>query len=349
MDAPRAIIEVSGSDVKWQDIINLRLEQTLYMAADSFDITLNNDNLLSDWLRKEQEVKIYLGYVKNPDSWGKSDLTHVFTGKIDGVKPNFQNPNTVEIIGRDYSARMIDTESTLAFNNQASGEIAQYFASKYGLNFIGQMGEVEIDKEMITGKKEWDILQALADREGFVCYVDKDMNLYFGPRQDSDESITYTFSRAEGKINCSIDFDDSSVGVISKVTVRHWYRKRHIEASAENAQLSQSIGQVKERIIFDAKAKNYELAKQIAEKRLKELSREVVTASINSYMIPALIPEKKVAVEGCGRFNGDYYVEQVTTEISSSGATAQIDATNLRPDDAEQYRDDLYDNNDETA
>lgn len=342
MDAPRAIIEVAGVDVKWTDLIDLKLEQTLYMAADSFDITFDNSKLLSDWFRKEQELRIYLGYVKNPLSWTKSDLTHVFTGKIDGVKPNFENPNTVELLGRDYSARMIDTQSTLAFNNQTSGQIAQYFANKYGLNFIGEMGVVDLDKEMLTDKKEWDVLQALADREGFVCYVDKDKNLYFGPRQDSDDDIVYTFSRVPGKINCTAEFDDSSLGVYSKVTVKHWYKKQLIQASAENTQLSESIGQVKEKIIYDSKAKTPELAQEIANLRLKDYSRQVITGTINSFMIPEIVPEKKVTFEGGGRFSNDYYVEQATTEISKSGATIELDVTNLRPDDTEQYRTDLY-------
>jgi prophage tail gpP-like protein len=342
MDAPRAIVEVDGVDVKWTDLIDLQLEQTLYMAADSFDITFNNSNLLSDWFRKEQELRIYLGYVKDPSNWSKSDLTHMFTGKIDGVKPYFENPNKVELLGRDYSAKMIDTQSTLAFNNQSSGQIAQYFANKYGLNFVGEMGVVDIDKEMLTDKKEWDVLQSLADREGFICYVDKDKNLYFGPRQDSDDNIIYTFSREDGNINCYAEFDDSSLGVYSKLTVKHWYKKQLIQASAENTQLSQSIGQVKEKIIYDSKAKTPELAQEIANKRLKDYSRQVITGIIYGAMTPEVVPEKKITFKGGGRFANDYYVERALTQIQKTGATIEVDVTNLRPDDTEQYRSDLY-------
>lgn len=340
---PRAILEVAGVDVRWTDLIHLRLENTLYMAADSFEATLDNQHMLSDWLRKEQEVRIYIGYVRNPDKWSKDELVHVFTGKIDGVRPSFGNPNTVQLLGRDYSARMIDTESTIAFKNQKSGQIAQLLAKKYGLKFIGQMGDADLDKEMFTNKKEWDILQALADREGFVCYVTKNKELYFGPRKVSDEKPIYTFSRVPGKQNCKIEYDDSSVGVITKVTIRHWHKKKLIQGSAENKALAKSIGQVKERIVFDSKAKTPADAKRIAERKLKEWSRAVVTGHATTPLLPYLEAEKKVKTEGTGRFNGDYYIDRVVHEISRSGAISETDITNIRPDTAEQYRQDLYD------
>ncbi|WCK55436.1 hypothetical protein PP175_05655 [Aneurinibacillus sp. Ricciae_BoGa-3] len=341
--SPRAIVEVSGVDVHWTDLSTLRVENTLYMAADSFEAAFDNSRLLSDWFRKEQEVKIYLGYVKDPNHWSKSELTHVFTGKVDGVKPNFGNPNLVTLIGRDYSARMIDTQNTIAFKNQKSGQVAQYFAKKYGLKFVGQMGEADLDQQLIVDKKEWDVLQALADREGFICYVDKDKNLYFGPRQEADEKSIATFSRVPGKVNCAIEYDDSSVGVITKVTVKHWYKKKLIQASSENKSLSARVGQVKERVVYDSKAKTPAAAKATADKRLKEWSREVVTGRVTSVMMPQVVAEKKVTTQGTGRFDGLYYVDNIVHNISKSGATSETSITNLRPDDAEQYRTDLYD------
>lgn len=339
---PRAVLEVAGVDVRWTDLISLRLENTLYMAADSFEATLDNQHMLSDWLRKEQEVRIYLGYVSDPERWSKNELVHVFTGKIDGVRPSFGNPKTVQLLGRDYSARMLDTESTIAFKNQKSGQIAQLLAKKYGLKFVGQVGDADLDKEMFTNKKEWDILQTLADREGFVCYVTKNKELYFGPRQSSDENQVYTFSRVLGKENCKIECDDSSVGVITKVTVRHWHKKKLIQASAENKKLAASLGQTKERVVFDSKAKTPADAKRIAENKLKEWSRAVVTCRANTPLLPYLEAEKKAKTEGTGRFDGMYYIDRVVHELSRSGATSETDMTNIRPDTAEQYRNDLY-------
>ncbi|NLI12803.1 MAG: phage late control D family protein [Peptococcaceae bacterium] len=354
MDAPRAIVEVAGVDVSWYDLIDLSFENTLYLAADSFEATFRNDKNLSDWFRKLQEVKIYLGYVKYPEAWSKAELNHVFTGRIDGVKPKFGSSRTVQLIGRDYSAPMIDTEYSVSYAECTSSQIAAILAEKYGLTPLVTETTVIVDKELVANKKEWDVLQALADLEGFVCYVTKDKELYFGPRQDADDDTVAVLNyRLPGLANCEIDFDDSVVGVVNKVTVRHWREKdkQLIEASAVNRQVLDAMGgQVKERIIYESKAKTYELAQMYAEKRLKELSRIVVTASGNCPGNEKMAAEKKVLVAGCGRFDETYYIEKVTHRLSKQeGYKTTFDITSIRPETAEQYRQDLYDYKEKTA
>lgn len=347
MKAPRAVVEVAGADVRWHDLTDLSFENTLYLAADSFEATFKNDLLLSDWLRKGQEVKIYLGYVKNPESWTKAELSHVFTGRIDGVKPQFQNPMKVMVLGRDYSAGLIDTEYSVAYARRTSSQIAALLGAKYGLKPVGTTTTVIVEKELLADKKEWEVLQALADLEGFVCYVTKDKQLYFGPRQDGDETVVaHLYYRTPGLANCQIDFDDSTVGVVNKVTVRHWMGKdkRLIEASAVNQQVLKAMGgQVKERVIYESKAKTTALAKMYAEKRLKQLSRMVITASGACVGNQLMVAEKKVKVSGCGRFDEVYYIEKASHEISKqSGYRTSFELTSVRPDSAEQYRQDLY-------
>lgn len=353
MDAPRAIVEVAGVNVRWYDLINLRFEDTLYLAADSFEAEFRNDRLLSDWFRKQQEVKIYMGYVKNPEAWIKSELDHVFTGIVDGVKPNFSSSMTVQLIGRDYSAPLIDTEYSVAYASRTSSQIAAILAAKYGLTPKITTTTVVIDKELVADKKEWEVLQALADLEGFVCYVTKDKKLYFGPRAEEDETIVANlYYRVPGLANCEIEFDDSVVGVVNKVTIRHWGKnKTLIEASAVNDQVLAAMGgQVKERVIYESKATTYALAQYYAEKRLKELSRMVITGSGSCIGNQKMLTEKRVKVFGCGRFNEAYYIEKASHELSkSAGYKTSFDITSIRPDSAEQYRQDLYDDKEKTA
>lgn len=355
MDAPRAIVEVAGVDVRWHDLIDVSFDNTLYLAADGFEAAFRNDRYLSDWFRKLQQVKIHLGYVKNPESWSKSELDHVFTGRIDGVKPNFGSSMTVQIIGRDYSAPMIDTEYSVAYAERTSSQIATMMALKYGLTPRVTETTAIVEKELQADKKEWEILQALADREGFVCYVTKDLELYFGPRQDEDEEIVAELIyRTSGKANVSdINFDDSAVGVVNKVTVRHWLGKDRqlIEASAVNQQVLDAMdGQVKERVLYESKAKTYELAQYYAEKRLKQLSRMVITGSGIYPGNTKIVAEKKVKVSGCGRFDEAYYVEKSVHKLSKNeGYRTSFDFTSVRPESAEQYRQDLYDYKEQTA
>ncbi len=348
-DYPRAVILVDGADVRWTDITDIRVENTLYLAADSFECTINNTLFLSDWLRKKQEVKIYLGYVNDPEDWNVKELQHVFTGLIDGVKPSFDNSNTVQIIGRDYSAGMIDTDCTAAFKDVTASEIASYFTKKYALTPKITKTSNKVDKELLVDKKEWEVLQAVADLEGFVCYVTKDKELYFGERNDKDEDILDTFYyNSDEDSNCRINFDDSSVGVVNKVVVRHWLSSHSqlIEAESKNDFLIKAMGQVIERVFYVSKAKTYALAKQYADKLLKEYSRQVITA--NGSRIPGnpkLYAECKIKVSGCGRFNGTYYMDKVVHNLNKqTGYTNDFDVTSIRPESSQQYRQDLYNN-----
>lgn len=355
MGAPRCWIEVIDPEknepiaVKWTDIINLNIDLSLYVAADTFDCTLKNDLLLSDYLRKEQEISFWIGSVKDPTKWTKDDLTYVFTGKIDGVRPYFGEQMAVQIVGRDYSARLIDSEISIAYAERTASELATLIANNHGLAADVTNTDVIIEKDLYKNRKEWDILQELADREGFVCYVKKNKVLYFGPRQESDNTIicTLNYMQKEKSNALSIQFDDSMVGIINHVIVRHWLGKKKglVQGEAVNQDLIDKYGE-KTRVVYDPKAKTQELANSIAKKRLAEWSRTVVTAEqIKVPLSDQLQCEKMVSVKGCGRFDGNYYVEKVQHSISkSTGGFSEINVTSQRPDSAAQYRQDLYDN-----
>ncbi|KLU66299.1 phage late control protein D [Desulfosporosinus acididurans] len=348
MGEPRCIVEVDGQIVMPEDINESDVDNTLYMAADTFNVTITNDDLKSDWFRKKQQVKVYYGYVDNPAKWYLSDLTHVHTGMIDGVQPKWgrQNGKIVEIIGRDYSAPMIDTQNSYAFTNWVSSDIANYFAEKYNLKPIITPTSTPVTSDVYQSKQEWEALQTCAAREGFVCYVTKDLELYFGPRQESDDNIVDTLSVIGlGLSTDDMSFDDSGVGVYNKVTVLHYYKKQLIQGSAQNDQLISSMGgQIVEKVMTDSKATTPAIANQLAANFLHEYSRQAITCTFNNLPgNPLYIAEKKIQVVDAGRFSSPYYIEEAKhTYGKQSGYTVSISGTNIRPDDADQYKQDLY-------
>lgn len=59
---------------------------------------------------------------------------------------------------------------------------------------------------------------------------------------------------------------------------------------------------------------------------------------------PQLSAEKRIRASGFGRFDECYYLEKVIHEMDKgSGYKCSFDITSVRPDSAEQYRQDLYD------
>lgn len=332
--------------VKFNDVTDLNIEQSLYVAADTFDCTLKNDKLLSDYLRKEMEISFWLGTTTNLSGWNKDELVHVFTGKIDGLRPRFGNEMTEQLVGRDFAARLIDTEFSVAFAKRTASDIAIMLAKRHGLIPDVIPTTTIVEKDLYKDRKEWAILQELADREGFVCYVKKNKILYFGPRKDTDDTVVAElYYRQKEKSNIlEIEFDDSMVGIINYVVVRHWQgkSKKLIEGAAKNQDLINKYGE-KKRVIYDSKAKTKQLAENIAAKKLKEWSRAVVTAQLRLPCAPYMECEKMVSITGCGRFDGKYYIERVRHSYNKSGGWfTECNLTSQRPDSAAQYRQDLY-------
>ncbi|KEO81032.1 phage late control D family protein [Tumebacillus flagellatus] len=345
MLAPRAHVEIDGKAIRWTDIIDLHVSLTLYMAADTFEISLRNDKLLSDWLRKNQEVRIWLGYSSDPNRVQKSELTHIFTGKIDAVEPDFSDQMTVRIAGRDYSSLLIDTQFSAAYAERTSSQLAEMLFKKHGIVANVTPTSDIIERDAYDRKKEWELLQAAADLEDFVCYVDKNKAGYFGPRNLADDEVVANYYYRQGMASNvgSVKFMDSAIDCYNKVTVRHYTKKKLIEASAKDDKLVEELGQEKERIVYSSKAKTQAKAQEIANNLLPELSRYVITGKIGRAVgNPHIGCEKKVGVHGCGRFDGNYYVERVDHHLSKAGYTIDLDITSLRPDEAQQYRDDLY-------
>lgn len=357
MGEPRCLVEVDGQVVLPDDIYECDTDLSLYMAASSFDITINNSDLKSDWFRKKQQVKVYYGYVDNPTSWTMNDLDHIFTGLTDGVQPQWggQQGDVVELVGRDYSGQMIDTYNSVSFANWTSSRIAEYFANKYKLTPKITPTTSVVSSDAYQNRQEWDVLQTCATREGFICYVSKDLELYFGPRQESGkpvDTISVQAMSANAVSGDGMQFDDSAVGVYNKVTVIHYYKGKTIEGSAQNDALIKSMGgQIVEKIMTDSKATTPALANQFAQNYLKQYSRQAITGSFQN--LPgnsAYVVDAMVKVVDAGRFSGNYYIEKVSQKYGKQNGfvTETLSVTNILPDYAYQYKTDLYGDRGET-
>jgi phage protein D len=337
---PRAYLTISGVSVRPADIVSLTWESTLFLAADSLEVELNNREGLSDWVRKDQEIFLYLGYVKDASAWSQNELSFCFAGRIDAVKPKFgEDGETLTLMCRDYARSLIDTEYSVAYAERTASQIAEMLAKKYGLTPQVKTTTDILSRDLFQQATEWEVLQELAKREGYVCYVTKDKKLVFAPRTEDAEIVArYIWKKNVPRA----EFDDSCVGVVNKVTVRHWTNKQKIEASAQDDFLIRQMGRVVERVFHDAQVKTAAQAQEKARKRLKELARPVVTGELTVVGDPVLSAEKRVILEGFGRFSGTYYIERATHRFGPDGYTTDLAVTNVRPEDAQQYRQDLY-------
>lgn len=345
MTYPRAWVEIGGQVVPWQFLLKVEVDNTLYMAADSAELVLRNDTLISDYLRKKQEVRIWLGYVRNPDSWGRDELTHLFTGQIDGILPLFGKGMTVRVMCRDYSAILIDSHFTGSWENLTTSELATRLFQARGLTPVVTPTSTPIEREMVYDRREWEILQAMAERDGFVCYVDKDKRGYYGPRSEADEltSAALRYRQGPGSNVIEWEFEDTSVNVINRVIVRHYLgrTKGYVEGMAEDPEHIAQYG-LRQRIIHDSHAVDTATANRIAEEKLKIYKRVAVTGRGRVIGNPELRAEAKVVAIGFGRFDGPYYIDRATHTLDKlNGYVTELTVASLRPENAFQYRADL--------
>ena len=99
---------------------------------------------------------------------------------------------TVEIDGRDLTARLLDARTQETFSNQTASQIAETLAARHGLTpnvtatqtLAGRYYAADHDRltlgQFSRATTEWDLLTFLAAREGFEAYV-SGQTLTFAP------------------------------------------------------------------------------------------------------------------------------------------------------------------------
>jgi len=200
ISAPRSIVVIGGYEVPFE---SWRVEQTGFEQADTFevdlpfditqekgDVLLSNNPVSASSLITEPDiqVEIYRGVPNDPNNYTKNDLTQNMYGFVDTMDLYFDDTGEyLKLTGRSLAALLIDTVATDKFPNKTSSQIAQIFAHEHGLNPVitptnTLAGTYYNDDSTVISNdsSEWDILQFLAQQEGFVARV-KSNTLYFGP------------------------------------------------------------------------------------------------------------------------------------------------------------------------
>jgi phage protein D len=361
---PICLVEFGGQAVKLRDVLGVKLDLTVTWEADAATITLDNRTLISDFIRKEHGVGIWMGRVADPDKWNKLDLVHVFEGRVDGVLPDFGDDQTLELKARDYSRALIDTERTQAWTGLTASAVAVKIATEFGLGTkvratqrevdleaFGLAPQDDLDSENFIKKSPWEVLQTLALREGYVCYVDVERVLHFEPKTGDAPSIgLFRFREAPFDV-LGVQLDDSAIGLANQIRVVNWIDKDtgYVEgvarADANNAETGDRVtplgGRIIERVVYSKTAMDEDAAKKEAQAILLGRgpdagnAKETLTGKLRLRGDAVVAADVKLALAGAhlGRFQGDYYVHQAAHDFdASAGWTVEVDVTNVRPD-----------------
>lgn len=362
---PRAVVTFAGQSVRWDDIRSLEWEPNVTYQADSLIVVLDNVDLKSNFLRKEQPVDLSIGYVVDPDSWTSAELTPVFSGKVDEISCHFADDRTVTVKARDYSRVLLDStigdseaQEDFASNldaktwaNMTVSALVTDICTQLGLtaNVVESTASSTNEDESITyiGKSAWDTIQTLAVRVGYVAYVDLAHVLHFRPRADENASIGTFAYLAEPYDVLTFDPTDSGL-IVNKVIVSRWTGIDEgflMGFAKDDARITAMDGRIVAKTIPSTTATSDEECTTQAEALLKAFTRPAMTAAAAMEGNPALIGDVKLTLgpdTTLGRFASDWYIEKATHRFGLDGYTCQLALTNTRPEASEVYKDALY-------
>lgn len=122
---------------------------------------------------------------------------HLFAGFITHVRPHFEvveSNSYVEILAMDAAVLLNAEERVEAYPDTTDGDVAQQIFGRYQLDFQGETTNArhEEKKQLLVQRgTDWEFVQRLARRNGFVCYLEPDpqsgaVKAYFKPRALKD-------------------------------------------------------------------------------------------------------------------------------------------------------------------
>ncbi len=300
-------------------------------------------------------LDVYFGLPKDPANYGPTDLTRLFTGRVDNIRLDVAT-NTITIAGRDLSAILIDKITSGQFQNQTSSQVAQHFAKDAGLDTNIQATTTKIGSfytadhvQLMHGETQWAMLVYLARKEGVQCFV-LGRTLYFGQFQNlrgksyiiqfdpANDERPYPTSNA-GKLDFEHDLTLSRDVI---VTVKSWNAKNKkgfssvAKASSGKAQAARSLTPILPKSAADAQNYVYtipgltpEQAKEKAFQIAKEISSHEIRMSAELPCDDLLYPWVNVDVTGTGTvFDATYYPSEVKRSLSPTESTMTMRAKN---------------------
>lgn len=197
---PRGAVKLNGELITgW---VEFEVDNNTYYSADTFRCKFAGAKLPTDrnavWFAEQQDmfVELFIGFPTNPASFSAADLQSFIYGQVDHITID-PISNTIDVDGRDLTRLFIDTKTTQKWPNQTSSQIATQLATTHGLTAavtatttrVGKYYEID-HVNMSDERSEWDILNYLADLEGFKVWV-RGQTLYFQPVADPTKTTPY--------------------------------------------------------------------------------------------------------------------------------------------------------------
>lgn len=253
---------------------------------------------------------------------------------------------TAQLTGRDFSALFIDTLTAESFANQTASEIAQTLALRHGLDPVVTATQTPAGRYYQDGHDlfslyqsnalvtEWDLLNALAEAEGFDLFVQNKSLFFAPPLQQTRPALWHWMPGGIAGTTMSTLRLERSLALARDivVTVQSWNSReagmvtQTVRASALGTvhPASAAGGGNAATYVLIRPNLSAEAAMTLASNTLADLSRHerVITATMPGEL--SLAPRSLVTLDGTATdFDQTYVVDEIVRRISRQGGFLQ--------------------------
>lgn len=356
---PRALIKINDNTVREVEYVEY-VENNFYLS-DSFHVKMPLYNLqealnIEYWLSQPAIlVEVFVGFPKNPLSYGVGDLDSLILGGINNLQVRlFDNGGYVEFDGFDLSKKFVDNKTTEKYPNLTASDIAIKLAQKEGLTpvvttttqkvgYYYTQDYVQLQNEVT----EWDLLVYLAQKEGFQVFV-RGKSLYFQPRPLTSPNpyLLQATTLENGQLAC---FNGETL-VVSRnlnyardviVKIRSWNaRSGLVEAQATATPNKKTALAAAAQPIGEAQTFQYVIPGLTKEQALIQAQKLLEDITLHERVLEARVPgdnllrkDSVISLKGVSiSADQSYYPDTITRRISpTDGYSIEVRAKNHSP------------------
>ena len=338
---PRLRILANGANLP--GALSASVTSNNHYAADRFQARARISNIdAATW----SDTNTVLIDIQLSLSGTNSGWTSLLQGEADHIRIN-PHTLTLDIEGRDLTARLIEARTQETFANQTASQIAATLAARHDLAAdvtttntpVGAYWQLEHDRISLDSfsraTTEWDLLVTLAGHEGFDVWV-TGQTLHFRPPSttlSTNASLRATPTQTGPTNIQSLSLERALTFARDiEVVVKSW-NSRQANAFIQTARATRSTQGQKvqsQRYVFVVPNLTPDAALKLAQSKLTELSRHerVITADMPGEL--NLTPRQPIRLEGTNTaFDQLYWVDEIPRRIDmASGFTQRLRARN---------------------
>ncbi|WP_435158793.1 phage late control D family protein [Haladaptatus sp. DFWS20] len=337
--SPRFRAEIGGQTfTEAHGVLSDVSVDTTMEGADRFSFTLNYPFDYStgsfsgfEWDDFEvgTSVRLWLGYGKQLEpspNVERPEADPAFVGKISSVQPSFPSGGTptIAVSGYDLLHEMTKGTNSGSWEKTKVSDVVTAVASKYfGNNVEVDSTDLKPNKIIQDTKSDYQFLaEELGAKYGFETFVRRE-TFYFKTREPNKRPSTPVVSLRYGESLSSFSPELNDAEQVKTVEARYWdaAKKKDVVTTVE-----QSEGTGKR--VLRVKTQSVDEARTVAEAEMARISQSFVRGTAETFGIPDIRAGVSVRIEGVDeKFSGDYFVEQATHQIGSSGYTTAFQLT----------------------